>query len=122
MKKILLLVLLLILPALAFADGHWENHHGFLYWVEANGNWHLKGRTPESLMTQSEKQEAKQYQDASAQMHSEAAKEENEIRLQELANQEKELAQAERDRVQQNIEIDLSDISSALERMEMDSH
>jgi hypothetical protein len=22
---------------------HWENHNGFAYWVEPNGNWYLKG-------------------------------------------------------------------------------
>jgi hypothetical protein len=57
------------------------NHNGFLYWIEANGNWYFKGRTPENQMSESEKREARAYQQQNEQTGSASV---NPVRLADL--------------------------------------
>jgi hypothetical protein len=128
MKKTILTILLLSLPALAFADGHFVDG----YWMNDYGIWFAKG-TPEYAAAwkrekAAEKQQAakaeKERQDYANYLKSltpeEFAEEGRRIErgLAEEAQAERDEAQAERDQVQREIEWDLSNISAALQSME----
>jgi hypothetical protein len=93
MKKLILLTAFTLTTSLAFADGHLINHNGFLYWVESDGSWYYKGQTPKNWKGQ------QQYYSPDT-----------------TADILKDIEQAERDQVQRDIESDLSDIASALQR------
>jgi preprotein translocase subunit SecF len=121
--KILVLTLLLIIPGLIFAGNeHLIIQNGFLYSIEPDGNWYFKGKASENQMSESQKREANARQQWWSKQEVEAARQEAAIRaqvqaeeLRALAQAEREQAQADRDEVQREIEMDLSDIATALE-------